>query len=79
MLVSIKFQEIKHFSGSDKHIMLFFLLIKVEMLTVDGISTFMSRKNFMLSLAEHEKRFITSGPDCRAEEISTFKLYVTVW
>ena len=39
----------KHFSGSDKPKMLFFLLIKAEMPTKVGISTFMSRKNFMLS------------------------------
>ena len=41
-----KYQEIKHFSGSEKP---FFLLIKVEMPTVVGISVFMSRKKFMLS------------------------------
>ena len=51
----------KHFSGSDKPKMLFFLLIKAEMPT-NGISTFMSRKNFMLSWVEHEKSFITTGP-----------------
>ena len=32
------------FSGSNKHRMLFFLLIKAEMPTVVGISTFISRK-----------------------------------
>ena len=37
------------FSGSDKPRMLFSLLIKVEMPTIVGISTFMSRKKFMLS------------------------------
>ena len=63
MLVSIKYQEIKHFSDSDKPKMLFFLLIKVEMPTIVGISTFMSRKKFMLSCAEHEKSFITCGSD----------------
>ena len=30
--------------------------------TTVGISTFMTRKNFMLSCFEHEKSFITSGP-----------------
>ena len=46
-----KYKNIKHiaFLGSDKPIMLFFLLIKVEMPTVVGILTFMSRKIFMLS------------------------------
>ena len=44
-----KHQEMKHFSDSDKPRMLFYLLIKVEMPTIVGISTFMSRKFFMLS------------------------------
>ena len=43
------------FSGSDKPRMLFFLLIKVEMPTIVGISTFINRKNFMLNSVEHEK------------------------
>ena len=41
-------KEIEHFSGSDKPGMLFFLLIKVEMPTIVGISTFMRRKSLML-------------------------------
>ena len=36
-------------SGSDKPRMIFFLLINVNMPTVVGILTFMSRKTFMLS------------------------------
>ena len=55
MLLSIKYQEIQFFLGSDKPIMLFFLLINVKMPTIVGILTFMSRKNFMLSRVEHEK------------------------
>ena len=47
-------KKIKHFSGSDKLIMLFFLLIKAEMPTIVGISTFMSRKKSMLSETESE-------------------------
>ena len=35
-------------------------LINVKMPTNVGILTFMSRINFMLSQAEHEKSFITS-------------------
>ena len=48
-----KYKKIKMdiFSGSNKPRMLFFLLIKVEMPTIVGILTFMSRKKFMLSLA----------------------------
>ena len=42
--------------------MLFFPLINVKMPTIVGILTFMSRKKFMLSSVEHEKRLMTSGP-----------------
>ena len=45
--------------------MLFFMLMNVKMPTIVGILTFMSRKNFVLSLVEHEKSFINSGPDKR--------------
>ena len=41
----------------------FIMLINVKMPTIVGILTFMSRINFVLSLVEHEKSFITSGPD----------------
>ena len=50
------------FSGSDKPIMLFSLLVNVKMPTIAGILTFMSRKNLMLSRVEHEFFFIHSGP-----------------
>ena len=43
--------------------MLFFPLINVNMPTIVGILTVMSRKNFMLPRVEHEKSFITSGPE----------------
>ena len=50
--IIIKFTFI---SGTDKPRMLFFqLIIIVKMPTVDGILTFMSRKNFMLSRVERE-------------------------
>ena len=74
MLLSIKYHEMRHFLGSDKPRMLFFPLINVKMPTTIfplinvklpttvGILTFMGRKNAMLSLVEHEKCFITSGP-----------------
>ena len=39
------------------------MLINVKMPTIVGILTFMSRINFVLSLVEHGKSFITSGPD----------------
>ena len=47
-----KYENIKKFSfftESDKPRMLFFLLLKIEMPTVVGISTFMSWKNFILN------------------------------
>ena len=43
----------------------FIMLINVEMPTIVGILTFMSRIKFVLSCDEHEKSFITSGPDVR--------------
>ena len=45
--------------------MLFFPLIHVKMPTTVGILTFMSGENFMLNWVEHEKSFITSGPDLK--------------
>ena len=38
------------------------LLINMKMPTIVGIFVFISRENFMLSLVEHEKSFITLGP-----------------
>ena len=63
ILVSIKIWRKSAFSGLDKPIMLFFLLIIVKMPTIVGILIFISSKNFMLSWAEHGKIFIPSGPD----------------
>ena len=65
ILFAHKYKNIKYsaFSRSDKPRMLFFLPIMVEMPTIVGISTFMSRKNFILSWIEHEKSFITSWQD----------------
>ena len=45
MVISIKVSRNSgFFSGSDRHRMLFFLLINVKMPTIVGILTFMSRK-----------------------------------
>ena len=41
----------------------FIMLINVQMPTIVGIFTFMSRIIFVLSWVEHETSFITSGPD----------------
>ena len=67
MLISIKISRNSAFLSSDKPRMLFFQLITVKMPTIVGILTFMSRKNFMLTWAEHEKCFITSGPGGRGQ------------
>ena len=39
------------------------LLINMKMPTIVGIFIFISRDNFLLSWVEHEKSFITLGPD----------------
>ena len=44
MLISTKYQDIQHFTGSEKPRMLLFLLMNVKMPTIVGNSTFMSRK-----------------------------------
>ena len=49
ILISIKYQEIQHFSSSDNPKMLFSMLVNVKMPTIIGILIFMSRKIFMLS------------------------------
>ena len=40
-----------------------FSAINMKMPTIVGIFIFISRENFMLSRVEHEKSFITSGPE----------------
>ena len=45
--------------------MRFSLLINMKMPTIVGIFIFISKENFMLSWVEHEKSFITLGPDVR--------------
>ena len=50
--------------------------------TIVGILTFMSRINFSLNLAEHEKSFITSGPElgtCETEFCLHVCLVVCLW
>ena len=56
-----KYKNIKKLSFLQPR-MLFFMLINVKRPTIVGILTFVSRKNFMLSLVEHGIIFITSGP-----------------
>ena len=48
----------------------YIMLINVKMPTMVGILTFMSRINFVLSWVEHEKSFITSGPDLQIKEVN---------
>ena len=50
----------------------------MKMPTIVGIFIFISRENFMLSWVEHEKSFITSGPDCQWAPCKYIRsLYVT--
>ena len=52
------------------------LLINMKMPTIVGIFTFISRENFMLSRAEHEKRFITWRPVlCLIAVFGLFEFY----
>ena len=62
MLIRMKISRNSEFLCADKPRMLFSPLINNKMPTIVGILIFMSRKNFMLSLVEHEKSLITSGP-----------------
>ena len=58
----LKYLQIKKFlalSLSD----VFIMLINVKLPTIVGFFAFMSRINSVLSGAEHEKNFITSGPE----------------
>ena len=51
----------------------FIMLINVKMPTIVGILTFMSRINSVLSRDEHEKSFITLGPDVKISNIFSMK------
>ena len=66
----------KHFLAFKLSYVVFIMLINVKMPTLVGILTFMSMINFMLGSVEHEKRFITSGPDfnLRCTDMPTFAL-----
>ena len=77
MLLWLKISRNSAFVGSDKPRMLLFLLINVKMPTIVGILTFISWKNFMLSSAEHEKSFITSGPDHVQDSLPDSALAIT--
>ena len=62
LLIKAKMLKIMIFLAYKLLVSVFILLINVKMPTTIGILTFMSGINFMLSSAEHEKSFITSGP-----------------
>ena len=65
-LIAHKYKDIKKFGFYQGQICLeccFSPFINDKMPTIVGIFTFMSRKNFMLSSAEHEKSFITPGSE----------------
>ena len=62
-LIKFTYRQMKKFLALSLSDVVFVMLIIVKMPTIVGILPFMSRINFMLSLAEHGKSFITSGPD----------------
>ena len=80
--LSMKFQLLiktkiltKKFLALSLSDVVFILLINAKMPTIVGILTFMSRINFMLSLVEYEKGFITSGPEVKLwVDILTLKI-----
>ena len=62
LIIKTKILKIMFYLASELSDVVFIMLINVKMPTIVGISTFMSTINFMLSLVEHEKSFITSRP-----------------
>ena len=71
-----KYKTIKKFIflGSNQPRTLFFLLINVKTPTNVGTLIFISREKFMLCWVEHEKSFITSGPDLSEKERTIISL-----
>ena len=61
LFVSTKIQR-KIFLAPSLSDVIFIMLINVKIPTVVGLSTFLSRINFVLSWVEHWKSFITSRP-----------------
>ena len=61
----LKYRQINKFLALSLSDVVFIMLINFKMPTIVGILTFMSRIYFVLSLVEHEKSFISSGPDVR--------------
>ena len=62
-----KYQEIKHFLGSDKTTLLFFLLIKVEMATIVGIFNIYEQKKVHAHLGINF--FFILGPVFKAKQL----------
>ena len=63
MLISVKNQEIKHFLGSDKARMLFFLLIKLKCQQLLAFQQLCAGKISCSAELSMKKSCITSGPD----------------
>ena len=57
------YRQMKKFLAIFLSDVVFIMLINVKMPTIVGILTFISRINFVLSRVEHEKSFITLGPE----------------
>ena len=58
----IKRSKVTDYAALSLSDVVFIMLISVKMPAIIGISAFMSRIDFVLSLDEHGKSFITSGP-----------------
>ena len=65
LFIKLKYRQMKKFLALSLSYVVFIMLINVKMPTIVGILTFMSRINFVLNWVEHEKCFVTSGPDLR--------------
>ena len=59
----LKYRQIKKFFAFSLSDIVFIMLINVNMPTIVGILTFMSRMNFVLSRVKHKNSFITSEPE----------------
>ena len=59
----IKRSKVTDFAALSLSDVVFIMRIPVKMPAIIGISAFMRRINFVLSLDEHGKSFITSGPE----------------
>ena len=63
LLVNVKMLKNRDFLAFKLSNVVFIMQINVKMPTIVGILTFISMIIFMLTYIEHDKSFITAGPD----------------